>query len=199
MKKIQLLLFFNLMGSIGFGQYVVNNVRFNDIDDYDQVDSLVAKYSKSMVECYQCKANNLSKDSCALIWRKRYDKDGKLIGLTKGDNITIGQIEYIVEYRRLSDSTYESVCKFPLNSKILPEYFFVDSLENGRHKNICLYARDKSKNIIVRSEYFVGKQGVLAKIERYDLSGVLRQLFFPIWQQEAKEGMDGFSIGGIWS
>ena len=195
MKKLRLILLFELTFSVGFCQYVVNNVRYDDIDDYDQRDSLVAKHKMHLVDCYYFKGMQFIKDSAVLYCSRKYDPSGRLVELVRGRNVGLRQMGYMVKYRKLSDTLYETVCTYPPGSTMIPDDLFVDSVENGAHRRICLYKKDIEQNVYERSQYDVDKQGTLIKIRRYDIDGVLRQVFYPLGQRNPEKEWTDSTLG----
>lgn len=188
MKNLFLFLCIILGATTCFSQKVVNNVVLFDIDDrYNEVDTVMLKNNISTVNAYRCNNSQDSKDSCSLFSKKIYDKSGRLIQLIKGDNLTDNIVDYFVSYKKLSDSLFESTVKYPPNSKMIPDNFYVDTVIKKTTKRVCLYKSDKNKYIYVRSLYTLNSNGNLIDIKRYDLNNKLVQIYYPFDGRKPKD------------
>jgi hypothetical protein len=170
----------------GHSQRIFNNVLWNDIDDYNESDTSILKHSKYEIDLYDCPTNQTNKNSCIFYAKQKYDKTGKLIELIKGDNILENRIDYIVIYKKLSDSVFESKVTYPPNSTLIPEEIYIDSIIKGKSKKICLYAKDKNNYITIRSEYKIDANNEIDDIKRYDTKNNLIQIFYPYLKPKRK-------------
>jgi len=196
MKKLFLFTCIILYYTICFSQRVVNNLTLFDIDDsYNEIDSVVLKNNLFAVNAYRCNKGEDSKDSCVLYSKKTYDKSGRLIELTKGDNLTQNNVDYIVSFKKLSDLLFEASVKYPPDSKMIPDDFYIDTVIKRTPKRVCLYKSDKNKYIYVRSVYTLDSNGSLKDIKRYDLDNKLVHVYYPFGDRKPKKEWSDVSVG----
>jgi hypothetical protein len=167
-------------------QRIVFSYSLNDIDDvYDFVDTATLKRGFHILDLYTCQGNSFNKDSCIHYAHQQLDSAGRLIELIKGDDLAKKDIDYWVQYKKLSDSTYETLVKYPPRSKMISDLIFIDTMIKGKFQHLSLYKKDKEGNIVMRSLYYTDKYDE-TKIERYDLDNKLQQIFYPVGKRERK-------------
>lgn len=195
MKKLFLCTCIILCYTICSSQKIVNNLFLLDIDDnYNEIDTVVLKNSLFAVNAYRCNKSGNSKDSCVLYLQKKYDKDGRLIELVKGDNLTENKVDYIVSFKKVSDLLFEATAKYPPDSKMIPDDFYFDTIVKQRPNRVCLYKSDKNKYIYVRSVYVLDSSGGLKDIKRYDLDDRLVQIYYPFGDRKPKKEWSDISV-----
>lgn len=163
-----------------FAQRIVNNITFIDIDDVNVVDTIAIKKKFFQTETSACYNNQQGEDSCVVYSKSKYDESGKLVQLTKGSNLQGNQIDYVVQYKKLSDSLYESIVRYPKGSTKIPSELFIDSMFKGRTKKVSLYKNDKNNNLVMRSVYKIKEDGTIDYIKRFDIDDNLIQIFYPL-------------------
>jgi len=169
-----------------FSQREVDNIQFENIDDYGRFDSVVKKNKMNSLDLFVCPTDQFSKISCVLYAKKGYDESGRLKAFELGDDLNAGKVDYTVEYKKLSDTLYESVVKFSAHSAAIPTDLYIDTVVRGHSERFCLYMKDKDSNIVVKSLYAIDRDG-LVKINRYDLAGNLQQIYYPSGNKKPKE------------
>jgi hypothetical protein len=172
-------------------QRIVLNNLLIDIDDCNQVDTDISKNNFSTLNLYLCSSDNGNKDSCVLIWRKKYDKSGQMIEQIKGENLTANRIDFAVRYKKISDALFESILKYPYGSLQIPQNLFRDSVIYGKAIKVGLYKTDNENNIVIRSEYHINSQKEIEVINRYNTAGKLIEIWYPSSNQiPIKEKID---------
>lgn len=195
MKRLLLFTGIILCCALCFSQRVVNNKFLFDIDNsYNEVDTVLLKNNLFTVTTYRCNKSDGSKDSCVLYSQKTYDKSGRLIELIKGDNLTENKVDYIVSFKKLSDLLFEAIVKYPPDSKMIPDNFYVDTVINKAPKRVCLYKRDKNNYIIVRSVYTLDSNSNLIDIKRYDSDNRLVHIYYPFGNRKPKKEWSDVSV-----
>lgn len=195
MKKLILFTCIILCYTICLSQRIVNNLTLFDIDDsYNEIDTVVLKNNLFAVNAYRCNKSEGSKDSCVLYSQKTYDKSGRLTELIKGDNLTENKVDYIVSFKKVSDLLFEATVKYPPDSKMIPDDFYIDTVIKRTPKRVCLYKSDKNKYIQVRSVYTLGSNGGLKDVKRYDLDNKLVHIYYPFGDRKPKKEWSDVSV-----
>lgn len=148
MKKLFLSALIFAIYSVSFSQRVVSYRLLNDIDyDYNIVDSQMSKNNLSVVRVFRCNGNGNGNDSCILISLQKYDRDGRLIELTSGNDLAQNEVDYVINYKRLSDFLFETTVRFSCDSKIIPDDFYIDTIINNtpKKREICAALMEMSR------------------------------------------------------
>jgi hypothetical protein len=179
----------------GYSQRIVSNSLLFYIDDsYVETDTMVSKNNLTIADCYRCLKNTNGDDSCILVSQTAYDKAGRIIELLRGDNLSNKQIDFVVSYKWLSDTTMESIVKYPPSSTMLPESYYIDTLIKGSKRRIYLFKTDKNKDIHVRSVYSMDASGFWKEIKRYDLNNKLVEIYFPMGNNVPKQNWSEMAV-----
>lgn len=184
-KKIICFLVFAIHIQVVIAQRVVNNIYTFDLDDiFKEVDTNMLKSRLKNVACYKCRTESFNKDSCLLRSIKEYDESGQLIRLTKFSDTNQRFITSDVSFRKVADTLYEAIAKYPLNSDEISGCYFIDTIVKGKAKSILLYKKDKNNKVYVKSFYFLDSDGNLKFINRHDINGMLLQIYYPFGSQK---------------
>lgn len=184
-KRIVLCLIFSVFYLSGIAQRVVYNYSLNDIDDAnDFMDTATVRHGYHTLDLFSCQGN-LFNDSCFHLASQQYDSAGRLIQLVKGDDLAKKKIDYWIQYKKVSDSSYETLVKYPPGSTMIADLLYLDTVIKDKPQHVSLYKKDKAGNMVVRSLYCVDKHNEV-KIERYDLDNKLQQIFYPVGKREYK-------------
>lgn len=173
--------------SKAFTQRIVENKVINDVDDYNLSDTAIIKHNLHTIDLYSCNGADTTKlNLCTLYSKQRYDSSGKLVELIKGDNIKQDQIDFIVHYKKINDSLFESIAIYPPSSPFISDYYF-DTVINRTSKKISLYKRDNNNNLLIRSVYKINKDDQVDFINRYDLDNNLVEVYYPYGRKKIKK------------
>jgi hypothetical protein len=195
MLKSPLLLFFFTISFSSFAQRIIENSFLWYIDDsYQSIDTIASKNHINTVNCYRWSKNADGPDSVTLTSQKKFDSEGHVIELIQGDNLTNKQIDYMVSWKKLSDTTIESIALFPPVSKMISPYYFIDTVIKGASKRIGLFKEDKSKNIYMRSVCTAGSGFLWKEIKRYDLNNKLVEICYPQGNLKPREIVTNISV-----
>jgi len=183
MKKVVLCLILNVFFFSAIAQRVVYNYSLDDIDDANNfMDTATVCHGYHTLDLFSCQGSQFN-DSCFHLARQEYDSVGRLIQMVKGDDLANKKIDYWIQYKKITDSSYETLVKYPPSSTMISNLFFLDTVINNKYQHFSLYKKDKAGNVVVRSLYYVDKHNEV-KIERYDLDNKLQQIFYPIGRGE---------------
>lgn len=178
-----------------FSQRLENNTYLFDIDDsYNETDTVLIKNNLFAVKAYRSSKSDGSNDSCFFYSQKTYDKSGRLIELIKGDNLSDNKIDFIVSFKKISDLLFEAIVRYPPDSKMIPNNFYVDTVIKKTPKRVCLYKTDKNKNIFVRSVYTLDSNSNLIDIKRYDLDNKLVHIYYPFGNRKPKREWSDITV-----
>ena len=179
-KQAPFFFLLTILWNTAHAQREVDNVTFGRIDDFDQMDSIKSSRHISEVHLYSTDNHLFIKDSAILFAQMKWDRTGRLKGLVVGDNLRYNKVDYQVDYEKLSDTLFESNVRFPDSSKAIPDEIYVDTVIEGKARKYCLYSEDDKHNIVIRSLYSLNSKGELLYIRRFDRSGILQQIYYPL-------------------
>ncbi len=194
MKKLLIAALISCFFESGYSQKIVSNILLNDIDVYRPSDTLFQKLKIQSIQLFGCNGNQKNEDSCILYCQKKFNDKGMLVEMIKGDNLMKDKIDYYIKYDQISDTTFETITKYPKNSTAVDESLFTDSLINGQQQKLCVYKKDRSLNIYMRSVYRIDKAGQILDIKRLDLDNNLKQIFYPLGNRKPKKQWTDSSI-----
>ncbi len=178
MKKVLGIIILSILFSPVIAQRIVPNLIFKDIDDYNITRTSITKYQFNTIECYWGNVHEFNKDSCVHYSHEYFDSCGNLFELVKGDNLDSNKVDYSVQYKKISDTLYETLVKYPPGSTMIPDTIYTDTTINKKYRRWCLYKKDRNNNIVMRSVYYTKNEPEI-KIERYDLDNKLVQIYYP--------------------
>jgi hypothetical protein len=161
----------------GLAQIIVNNAFLPDVDNYDQIDSLMPKFKFREKNIYKVILNGKALDSL-LLYSQKYNDSGRLVELVKWNETNNDKIEYSIFYSKISDTIFQTITRYPLGSSMIDEGFTVDSIIDGKKNKINLYSPDKNGNIFVKSIYILHNNS-RPEICRYDINDKLIHIFYP--------------------
>jgi hypothetical protein len=166
-----------------FPQRVITNVLPNDLDyRCAETNPGMAKRKLTVRQAYR--GSSCSQDSSRLIEEATYDTAGRLIKLLILQNTWGRTVNWEASYKKLSDSTYESVARYRLGAEV-PWDVLPDTTINNKQQIVQLYKVNKDSTINVRSVYLVNSQAEIVNVKRYDANNKLVLIFYPGGGDEA--------------
>lgn len=178
MRNLLLLVCLHLFYIESFSQKVVYNILLNDVDEYSSINLLAAKSGFRLLSSYRGVDSVFDINKSIHYAQQKFDSSGRRIELVKGDNLSLSQISFIISYKKVSDSVYETITRYPKDSKAIPDDFFIDSVINKRATRFCLFGNDKDNFVYVRSVYYAKNPRYL-KILRFDVKNTLKMAYYP--------------------
>jgi hypothetical protein len=166
---------------MGFGQKVVENTYFPDVDEPLQFNYELSKTKFRIIENYSVSDTNFKVANSACSRREFYDDSGRLFKLVSGLDIDRKKIYYIVNYTSTSDTVCHVLTEYMAKYVDSLSLFMYDTIIKGKYKRNDIYKRELDGNLIVNSivRYETGK--TLPKIiERFDRDGSLKQIYYPL-------------------
>jgi|GEM_PF-4255788 len=98
---------------------------------------------------------------------------------TRGNDIRHGIVDFVVHYKKRSDTLYESLALISSRYAGNSDAFFYDTTIKGKPSRIALYKINKDHQIVIRSEYCLDKKSKNVIIKRYDLDNHLKAIDYP--------------------
>lgn len=95
---------------------------------------------------YQCKTGTFNKDSCILISKKIYDENGRLVAFEKTCSTDQNYNAQETRFKKVSDTLYEAITRYPLQSNEIPDAYYLDTVINGKARRLPLYKKIKTIN-----------------------------------------------------